>query len=214
LPPVSRPFVSVITDDALAGERITAIIEAACAAGCHMVQLRQRRLPASDLLALARSLRELTTATGTLLVINDRIDIALAVGADGVHLPAAGMSPARARRLLGPTRIVGRSAHSADEIAAFARADAEVDYLQFGPVYATASKAGYGRPQGLARLGEAVDAAGQVPVIAVGGIEENRVAEVMSRGAAGVAVIAAVMASNDPGAATGALVSAVGLSAA
>ena len=132
--------------------------------------------------------------------MNDRIDVALATGADGVHLPAAGMDTDRARALVGPDRMLGRSVHSIGEIHALA--GAALDYLQYGPVYATPSKAAYGAPQGEERFKEAVEAAGSRPLIAVGGINAERAARLRALGASGIAVIGAVAHAEDPALAT------------
>jgi thiamine-phosphate pyrophosphorylase len=142
--------------------------------------------------------------------VNDRLDIALAVGADGVHLPASGISAGVARALLdrragSADRLrIGLSVHSVDEIRTNA---IPVDYFQFGPVFATPSKLAYGPPQGVAALAEAVGAAtgAQRPLVAVGGIDATNAFTPIGAGAAGVAVIRAVMRASDPGAATRAL---------
>jgi thiamine-phosphate pyrophosphorylase len=193
--------LSIITDDALAPEALSRIVESACAQARLVVQLRARDALGGRALALARRLREVTAAAGCLLVVNDRIDVALAADADGVHLPAAGMASERARRLLGPRRLVGRSVHSFEEIER-ERALGAADYLQFGPVFATPSKAAWGEPQGLARLSRAAQLARPLAVVAVGGIGVSNAAQVMAAGAGGVAVIGAVMHAADPAKAT------------
>jgi thiamine-phosphate pyrophosphorylase len=125
------------------------------------------------------------------------LDVALAVGADGVHLGQTSFPSTTARRVLGPGRLIGASTHSPAEIAAATGAD----FIVFGPVYATPSKVAYGEPQGLARLREAV-AQSPVPVLAIGGITAERITEVMATGASGVALISALSAAPDPARAT------------
>jgi thiamine-phosphate pyrophosphorylase len=126
-------------------------------------------------------------------LINDRIDIALAVEADGVHLGQSSFPVSVARRLLGPNKLIGVSTHNPVEIAAAAGAD----FIVFGPVYFTPSKAAYGEPQGLERLRQAV-VLSAVPVLAIGGINSERVAEVLATGACGIALISAISAAPNP----------------
>jgi thiamine-phosphate pyrophosphorylase len=206
----NSPFLCVVTDEALSADRIVHVVESVCAAGRIVVQLRARDRGGRELFELAQRLRRASAANDSILIVNDRLDIALAVGADGVHLPASGIPAHVARALLdrragsaGRLRI-GLSVHSVDEIRANA---AHVDYFQFGPVFATPSKLAYGPPQGLTGLEEAIGAAtdAQRPLIAVGGIDATNARTPIGAGAAGVAVIRAVMRASDPGAAARAL---------
>ena len=186
------------------------VVERACAGAAPrsiLVQLRHRRLATRDLQRLADRLRKITSEHGARLMVNDRVDVALATGADGVHLPAAGMNVDHARKLLGPDLTLGRSVHSIEEIRALA--DAPLDYLQYGPIYATPSKAAYGAPQGEERFKEAVDAAAARPLVAVGGINAERAARLCVLGAAGVAVIGAIARADDPATAINDLLSAL-----
>lgn len=204
------PFLCVITDDELSPDHVVVAVESACAAGPVVVQLRARRCGGRELFALAGRLREVTSTNRCLFLVNDRIDVALAVGADGVHLPAAGIPAAVARALLdrhgaqGKGLRLGLSIHSIEEIRGNAP---HVDYFQFGPVFATPSKAAYGAPQGFASLVEAVAASAAVgrPLVAVGGINLGNANAVAVAGAAGIAVIRAVMRAPDARAATRAL---------
>lgn len=188
--------VYLVTDSNETGGRpLVDVLAQALAGGIGAVQVRERGLPAGELLALALQLRELTLRYDAALLINDRIDVALACGADGVHLPASSFSIADARALMGANRLVGVSAHSvADVIAANA---AGADFLVFGPVYETPSKRSYGPPAGLANLREAARAS-ELPVLAIGGITPSRVSEVLQAGAAGVALIRAILGAADP----------------
>jgi len=190
----------LISDERADLAGLSTVVAAACEAGCRWVQLRQRRLGGRQLSELARSLSAITAAHDALLVVNDRVDVALAVGADAVHLPTSGFEArdlatiAAASERSSPRLLVGRSVHSCAEISTLERQP--IDYFQFGPVFATASKAGFGPPQGLQRLAAAV-AASAIPVVAVGGIKADNAARVMATGAAGVAVISAIMDAAD-----------------
>ncbi len=125
--------------------------------GAIAIQLREKDLPARELYELARTMRKLCVRFGAPLIVNDRIDIAIASGADGVHLPADSFAIADARRLLGRSRLIGVSTHEIGEVRARA---AGADFAVFGPVYAPLSKTGYGRPRGIAALRAACHAAG------------------------------------------------------
>ena len=166
-------------------------IRALCEAGVRAVQLREKDVSSKELFELARHLRRLTDDYEAALLINDRIDIALAVGADGVHCPENGMPIDTARRLLG-TKRVGFSAHSLRSAQRAAALGA--DYVIFGPVYSAPSKAHHG--QGIARLREVCEQV-SVPVYAIGGVDAQRAVECLQAGAAGVAVISALTRAKD-----------------
>jgi thiamine-phosphate pyrophosphorylase len=178
-----------------AGRSLPAVVADALRGGLRAVQLREKDLASGQLLELAFELRQLTREYGAKLLINDRIDVALAAGADGVHLGKAGLPVPEARRMLGSERLIGYSAHSADE-ALQAQLDG-ADFVTLGPVYPTPSKAQYGEPLGLSALSEAVRVV-TIPVFALGGVKQASVAEVLSAGAHGVALISAIMAAPDP----------------
>ncbi len=179
-------------------------IESALAEGVDALQLRDRRAGGGALLAAASVLRELTRAAGALLLVNDRIDVALASNADGVHLPAASFPIQVARHLLGPERWIGRSTHTPTE--ATTAAEAGADYVVLGPIFATPSKAGLGTPLGIAAI-----AATRLPVplLAIGGVTADAVPALRRAGAHGIAVIRAVLDAADPRIATRALVAAL-----
>lgn len=165
-------------------------VEEALRGGIRAVQLREKVLGGAKLLTLARQMRELTARYNAKLLINDRVDIALLSEADGVHLGHSSMRPEAARRLLGPTRLIGVSTHSIREAREAEAGGA--DFIVFGPVYQTASKAAYGAPIGLEALGEAV-AAIKVPVYGLGGIKIENIHEVLKTGCTGVALISAIL---------------------
>ena len=178
-----------------AGRALPAVVADALRGGLRAVQLREKDLAAAQLFEIAVELRQLTREYGAKLLINDRIDVALAAGADGVHLGKAGLPVREARRILGSERLIGYSAHSADEALQAQRDGA--DFVTLGPVYHTPSKAQYGEPLGLSALSEAVRVVA-IPVFALGGVKQASVAEVLSAGAHGVALISAIMAAPNP----------------
>jgi len=195
--------VYLVTDRAQTnGRPLLDVVTAALRGGVGAVQLRERGLETRALLELAIALRQATRAVGAALLINDRIDVALACDADGVHLPGHSFAVADARALLGPRRLIGVSTHHPDEVAAAAAAGA--DFAVFGPIFATPSKATYGAPQGLDALARARRAAA-LPLFAIGGVDADTAAAVRDAGADGVAVIRAVLAAPDPAAAARAL---------
>lgn len=177
------------------GRPLVDVIRAALDGGVRAVQLREKDLGSRELYQLALDLRSLTDLYGAKLFINDRIDIAMAVGADGVHLGAGSIPVVEARRLVRANQLIGYSSHSFAE-AQMAEVDG-ADFVTFGPVYQTPSKAAYGAPVGVSNLEEACQGL-SIPVFALGGIKRSNVTEVMSAGAAGIAMISAVIAADDP----------------
>jgi thiamine-phosphate pyrophosphorylase len=197
----------LITDRLAAVRPPVDIVEECLGAGLRAVQLREKDLAVRPLLAMAAALREATRRHGARLLINDRADVALASGADGVQRTHASL-PVSALRAIGPVGfLIGASAHSTAE--AREAAEQGADFVVFGPVYETPSKRRYGPPQGLAAL-EAAAAAVPCPVLAVGGITPARVPEVLATGAIGVAVIGAVYAAARPADATKAFLDVLG----
>ena len=169
--------------------------------GADLIQFRQKSGSTRSLIETARDMKAICEAAGAVFVVNDRIDVAVASDADGVHLGQDDFPIAMARDLLGADRIVGGSASNLEEALACVRDGA--DYVGFGPVFPTTSKADAGPASGLETLRSIADAV-DVPVIAIGGIDEGNAARVMDSGAHGIAVISAVCCRPDPGgAATG-----------
>jgi len=186
----------LITDRRLAsGGNLLSAVEHALAGGVRAVQLREKDLGSRELLELARKMRKLTSSYGAKLLINDRVDIALAVDADGVHLGRDSIPLQTARRLIGPYRLIGCSTHNAKQLVE-AEADG-ADFAVFGPVYFTPSKAAFGPPLGVDALRSAC-ASTRIPVFALGGVGAENINEVIAAGAGGVALISAVLSAKDP----------------
>ena len=178
-----------------AGRPLEEVIAAAARGGLGAVQLREKDLSARDLYDLGVSLQKTLDPLQVPLLINDRIDVALALDAAGVHLAGHSLPTRSARRVLGPDKLLGVSTHSLE--AAREAAEDGADFVVFGPVFPTPSKLAYGPPQGLPRLAEVVRDV-TVPVIGIGGITPANVPQVMQTGAHGVAMIRAVLAAPDP----------------
>lgn len=190
MPRVDFPLYLVTDRHQTGGRPLVPLIEQAAAGGLRAVQVRERDLATRDLFALAQELHAPLRARGVLVLINDRVDLVLALGADGVHLRADSLPVAVARRLLGSDRVIGVSVHSADDLV---RAESDgADFAVLGPIYETPSKRQYGEPIGLRVLEEAGRRC-RIPVFAIGGITVARVAEVRRAGAYGVAVVSAIL---------------------
>lgn len=186
----------VITDpDCGEGREIVEVARAALRGGAPALQLRGKDQPAREQAALARAVLAETRAAGALLFVNDRLDVALAAGADGVHLGQDDLPLEAARRIVSPGFLIGISTETAELARAAERGGA--DYVGVGPVYATGSKADAGEAVGCARIAE-VAAAVSIPIVGIGGIGADNAAEVVRAGAAGIAVISAVMRAADP----------------
>ena len=190
----------LVTDRHQTGGRdLLWVLEQALDGGVKAIQLREKDLPGRDLFLLAKKTRTLSQAYGAALFINDRTDVALASEADGVQLGTASIPVAPARALLGPQKLIGVSTHSIEEAKAAEQSGA--DFVLFGPVYFTASKAAYGTPQGLPALKTIVDNI-SLPVYAIGGIGPENVEFIKSTGARGVALISAIIGAPNPREAT------------
>jgi thiamine-phosphate pyrophosphorylase len=190
----------VVTDRHQTGGRpLVALLAQAVGAGLRAIQLREKDLGTRELLALCRELLSLARRSGARVLVNDRLDLVLAAGADGVHLRADSLPVSIARQLLGPHRLIGASAHSVEEVA---RAEADgADFVVLGPIYETASKMRYGPAIGLGPLAEATQGR-RIPVFAIGGVTASRVPELRKAGAAGAAVISAVLGADSVESAT------------
>ena len=192
--------VYLVTDAALCGTRgVVETVRQAIAAGATVVQLRDPVAKTRALVDEARALAGLLRPAGIPFVVNDRVDVAMAAGADGVHLGQSDMRVADARALIGPEPLLGLSITSLADLGA---SDLGlVDYLGVGPVFATATKADAAPAMGLAGLA-AVRAACPLPIVAIGGIAAANAAETIAAGADGVAVVSAICAASDAAEAT------------
>lgn len=200
------PTLYVILDrTAAAGRRLEEILESAIAGGCRMVQLREKDWPSDRLLPLARRLRERSREAGVTFIVNDRLDLALAVDADGVHLGQDDLPAPVARPLLRPGMVLGVSTHGVEQARA-AQVDG-ADYVAVGAMFRTRTKPQFQLvgPALVRTLRPEI----QRPLIAIGGITLDNVREVVEAGADGVAVISAVCTAADPAAATRAFVEAI-----
>ncbi len=182
------------------------VVNDALAAGAPVIQIRAKTLDDRDLLALCEAIVARCREAGATSLVDDRVDIALASGADGVHLGDRDLPVAVARRLLGPGAIIGATAR--DPESGRARVRDGADYLGVGPTYTTTTKVGLPDPIGPAGIA-AVAAAVDVPVVAIAGISLERVPEVMATGAHGIAVVGAVSRADDAGRATADLLAAL-----
>jgi thiamine-phosphate pyrophosphorylase len=195
-PPAPDLRLIVITDRRLAGPRdIVDVVRAALAAGAPAIQLRDKHATPRQLAELARTLLPVTRAARALLFVNDRLDIALATGADGVHLGPDDIPLAAARSLAPAPFLIGCSADDPARARALEREGAS--YIGCGAVFGTATKDVGGERIGIARLEQVVRAVA-IPVIAIGGVDATNIGEIVRTGAAGAAVVSAVMAALQP----------------
>jgi len=185
----------VITDEGLAGGLPhSEIARRAVLGGANVIQLRDKSLPSREMVRVGREIREITRSTGAIFIVNDRLDIALACGADGVHLGQDDMGCGTARQLSPTGFIIGVSVGSVDE--ALAAEQQGADYVAVSPVFSTGSKPDAGPGYGLATVRD-IRAAVSIPVIAIGGIGSANAADVIGAGADGIAVISAVVSQPD-----------------
>ena len=189
------PPLLLVTDRRQARLPLADVVAAALAAGCRWMSLREKDLSEDDQMALAGTLLRLTRRHGARLSLHGEAELAKACGVDGVHLPA-GSDPAAARKLLGQAKLIGVSIHTVTE--ADALDPAAIDYAIAGPAFETPSKPGYGPEIGHKGLAEIARAA-PVPVLAIGGLNPTRAAEVLAVGPIGIAVMGSIMRAVDPG---------------
>jgi thiamine-phosphate pyrophosphorylase len=190
------PTLYLVTDHATCGARgLMATVAAALAGGVSMLQYRAKNIPVRQALAEAEELVALARAHGVPMIVNDRLDIALAAEADGLHLGGSDLPPAVARRLLGEGKILGRSVTRSCDVAEID--PYVIDYVGLGPVFATATKPDHAPPLGFVRFG-ALRRGIPVPVVGIGGIDLARAPALIAAGADGAAVVSAICGAEDP----------------
>jgi thiamine-phosphate pyrophosphorylase len=187
----------LVTDRRRSTRPITETVRMALAGGVDAVQLRERDMSARALYDLALKLRAITREAGAALIVNQRLDVALAVGADGVHLGWRSLNPADVRKLAGEKFLIGISCHDGPQI--HSAEETPANYALLGPVFHTPSKEGLVYTIGLRPLKNLVSAA-KIPILAVGGITPENAAQVMQTGVAGLAAISALIDPEDPAA--------------
>lgn len=192
------PLYAILDRSVARGRDLPALLDAVLAGGCRLVQLREKTMPLGDLLPLARSLARRCREADALLIINDRADLALAAGADGLHVGQDDLPARQARALLPPGMILGVSTHDPEQ-ARRAVADG-ADYVAVGSIFPTTTKAGFQLvgPELIRRVRPEVP----VPLVGIGGITAENACAVLGAGADAVAVISALCAASDPEAAT------------
>lgn len=201
-----RAGLYLVTSQALSAGRPTLdIVQAAVDAGVTLVQLREKDMVLRDYVVLAQQVRALTARAGALLIVNDRVDVALAVGADGVHLGQDDFPVPQARRL-GPELIIGASTHNVEEAL---RAQNEgASYINIGPIYPTGTKRWAGEFLGIEGL-RRVAAAARVPFTVMGGIKDSHIPGLVRHGVRTMAVVTAITAARDPAAAARGLLASI-----
>jgi thiamine-phosphate pyrophosphorylase len=200
------PALYLVTDTAMCGARgVAATVLAAVAGGVTMVQLRDHAATTRELHATAAELVDALADTDVAVIVNDRLDVALAVGAHGVHLGQQDLPVLQARRLAGDELVIGLSTSRAEQIAQVNALPAgTVSYIGIGPVFFTATKPHAATPVSVATLAE-LRPTSSVPTVAIGGIKPNNVAAVRATGVSGVAVVSAICTADDPQQAAAAL---------
>jgi thiamine-phosphate pyrophosphorylase len=206
---VTRPLdltLYLVTDTVLCGDRgVVETVRIALAGGVTAVQVREPRATTRQLCALGETVHEVLAGTGVPLIVNDRLDVALAIGAEGVHLGQSDLAPEHARSLGGVDLLIGLSVSTLEQVAwAASLPPGRLDYLGVGPVRATTTKPEAAAPLGLSGTAKLV-AASPLPCVAIGGIGVGNAAAVRATGVAGLAVVSAICTAADPAAAAAAL---------
>lgn len=186
------PKIYPITDTMLSGLSHTEQVRRLISGGATLIQLREKQQQPGDWYADALEAAKLCREKNILCIVNDRVDIALAIDAAGVHLGQDDMPVAAARRLLGSEKIIGLSTHSIEQLEA--ALCEEIDYAAIGPIFATATKSDHEPVIGLEMLQNAAKTAGNVPLVAIGGISEENLPSVIDAGASSAAMIGAILA--------------------
>ena len=191
---LNLPKIYPITDAEISGLSHTEQVRRLIAGGATLIQLREKHKAAGDWFPDALEAAKLCREAGVLCIVNDRVDIAIGVGADGVHLGQDDMPVADARRLLGPDKIIGLSTHDIGQLEAALREP--VDYLAIGPIFDTSTKSDPDPAIGIEMLSKAAKTSGMMPLVAIGGIKADNLASIISAGAASAAIIGALL--SDP----------------
>ncbi|MDQ1290986.1 MAG: Thiamine-phosphate synthase [Nitrospirota bacterium] len=199
MPPVNFRLLLVTDRSLVRGRSLQSAIRESVDAGVSAIQLRERDLPTRQLLSLARQIHAMARDRAVPLIINDRVDMAVALDLDGVHLRASSFPVSAARRVVGKHRLIGVSTHSVEDVRQ--AGDEGADYVILGPIFETPSKREFGEPLGLAVLADACRHS-SVPVFAIGGITRERIESARDAGASGVAVIGGILGREDVGKAT------------
>ncbi|ASS59244.1 thiamine phosphate synthase [Rhizobium leguminosarum] len=189
----------VLDPDLCAGIGMVETARLAVAGGATMVQLRDKHAATIGMIETGRALKQALEGTGALLIVNDDVEAAIAIGADGLHIGQEDMDAHKARTMIGPDMILGLSVETAPLAAAVD--PGLVDYTGVGPVFATPTKADHKQPIGFDGLAKLVKAS-PVPSVAIGGLKADHVAQVFAAGAKGLAVVSAICGTPDPEAAT------------
>jgi thiamine-phosphate pyrophosphorylase len=184
----------LITDRKITKMPLPAAVRLALKGGVRAVQVREKDLPVRELLAIAQELRRITRESKAKLFINDRVDVAIAVEADGVHLGHQSMPSEAVRKIVGKKMLIGVSTHSLAE--AVNAEEAGADFITLGPIFVTPSKMQYGEPLGVESIG-LVKKHIRIPVFGLGGIKNANIAQIMQAGADGIAMISAIIAADD-----------------
>ena len=185
------PQIYPLTDIALSGLSHAEQVERLCDGGATLIQLREKNLPTLEFYRQAKAALTVARQRGARVIVNDRVDIALALGADGVHLGQDDLPPEAARRLLGEPAIIGFSTHNADQARQAIKLP--VNYLAIGPIFRTRTKANPSPEVGLDGLRAVRQIVGSLPLVAIGGITEFNAQEVIEAGADAVALVSALL---------------------
>ena len=186
--------VYLVTDRKQTKVPLPEAVRLALQGGVRAIQLREKDLPIRELLSLAQELRAVTSESGAKLFINDRVDVAVAVGAAGVHLGHQSMPPEAVKRIVGNRMLIGVSTHTIEEAKAAEAGGA--DFITFGPVFFTPSKSAFGLPVGLECLKDAKKSV-KIPLFGLGGIKSGNARQVFSSGADGIAMISDIFGADD-----------------
>jgi len=192
---INKLFLTLITDRNLCKQPLLHTVKLALEGGVKTVQLREKELATHELYSLACELRKITSDFKANFIVNDRVDIALAVEADGVHLGWQSLPFGVVRELLGFEKLIGVSTHNRQE--ALQAQEYGADYITFGPIFDTPSKAGLLKPTGVEEM-QKLKKEIHIPIVALGGINEKNVESVLKGGADGIAVISSIMQADDP----------------